>query len=387
MAVGKVQVGDVLELKRRKVAVELDTTYREIGLRSFGRGVFHKDEITGLDLGSKKVFEIHPNDLLVSNVFAWEGAVAVAGQNEEGFIGSHRFMTWVPKTKSVHVPYIAAYLTSEVGIKKLGSASPGSAGRNRTLGIGAFQNIEIPLPRFDEQRRIVRRLVSVEEAVKQSAIKDQRAVLVIDSLENDVITGVLRGGVALGQLVEINPTPRRVQADSHVAFAPMASLNVASGTFDTTEMRTRVDIGSGYKQFVRGDIVFARITPSMQNGKSAIFDDPKLEVGYGTTEFHVLRPRSTELTQAVHALVRSTWFKTLAMKSFTGTAGQQRVPAAFLEQVNVPDLRLPATRAAIERLKQLEDERWHFKHLVKRRRELAEALPKSVRNEIFSQLV
>lgn len=55
-----VKVGDVLALQRRAVTVDPDTEYEEIGVRSFGKGIFHKSPVTGLELGNKRVFRIEP---------------------------------------------------------------------------------------------------------------------------------------------------------------------------------------------------------------------------------------------------------------------------------------------------------------------------------------
>jgi type I restriction enzyme S subunit len=151
----EVRVGDVLDLQRRRVLPEQGESYREIGLRSFGKGVFHKKPTTASELGTKKVFRIEPGDFLISNVFAWEGAVAVASEGERGLIGSHRFMTWTPKRPGeVDVDYLRHYFGSDAGLAQLRRASPGSAGRNRTLGIAAFENLVVPLPDPPEQRQI-----------------------------------------------------------------------------------------------------------------------------------------------------------------------------------------------------------------------------------------
>lgn len=168
------RVGDLIELQRRKVDVEPETDYREIGLRSFGRGVFHKLPVSGFELGTKKVYAISPGDLLVSNVFAWEGAVAVAGESESGFIGSHRFMTWTPKSDCVNVHYLATYFTSKMGIDLLRAASPGSAGRNKTLSISTFENLQIPLPDMEDQQRIAQ---SLQMQSRLSALHAKRSTL------------------------------------------------------------------------------------------------------------------------------------------------------------------------------------------------------------------
>lgn len=162
MKVEWVRLGDVLELQRRAVAVDPETMYCEVGVRSFGRGLFLKDPVSGADLGNKRVFHVEPDDLVVSNVFAWEGAVGVADERHSGTIGSHRFMTWRPSDASkVDVRFIAYYLGSDPGLATLQAASPGSAGRNRTLSIKNLKAIEAPLPPLTDQRRIAAHLDSV----------------------------------------------------------------------------------------------------------------------------------------------------------------------------------------------------------------------------------
>lgn len=167
------RVGDVVELRRREVSVDVTRTYEEIGVRSFGKGIFHKNPISGAELGNKRVYEIHPGDLVISNVFAWEGAIAVATADEKGRIGSHRFMTFEADPNRAIASYLRYYLLSDAGLSLIRAASPGSAGRNRTLGIKAFQDIEIPLPSLERQRAVAARLEAVEG----------RAVSVSDQLE------------------------------------------------------------------------------------------------------------------------------------------------------------------------------------------------------------
>ncbi|KRB47906.1 restriction endonuclease subunit S [Terrabacter sp. Root181] len=159
MVVHQVRLGDVLELQRRRVALDAAEEYVEVGLRSFGKGVFHKPAATSAQLGSKKVYRIEPGDLVISNVFAWEGALAVASECERGLIGSHRFMTWTPRrANQVDVRYLWHYFLSEPGLSQLRTASPGSAGRNRTLSISALENIVIGLPELSEQQRVAAHL-------------------------------------------------------------------------------------------------------------------------------------------------------------------------------------------------------------------------------------
>ncbi|TDC58293.1 restriction endonuclease subunit S [Actinomadura sp. KC345] len=158
-------IGDIMTLTRRPVAPEPGKTYREIGIRSFGRGVFHKEPVTSEDLGNKRVFAIRPGDLLFSNVFAWEGAVALASETEAGFIGSHRFMTYQVNENRADSSYLRHYFTCKPGLETIRRTSPGSAGRNKTLGIKNFEAQPIPLPSLSEQHKVGRILDAISKGI------------------------------------------------------------------------------------------------------------------------------------------------------------------------------------------------------------------------------
>ena len=158
------RMDEVAPLVRRAVATDPAAEYTEIGIRSFGRGVFHKALVTGLSLGSKRIFAVHPGDLLFNIVFAWEGAVAVAGDGETGYVGSHRFLTCVPDGDAVLAAYVRYFFLTDEGLRLLGQASPGGAGRNRTLGLKALADIEIPVPPVDDQRRFVELELAARDA-------------------------------------------------------------------------------------------------------------------------------------------------------------------------------------------------------------------------------
>ena len=136
---------------KRSIGTLHNETYLELGVRSFGRGTFHKPPVHGDVLGSKRVFRIEPNDLVFNNVFAWEGAVAVAQEYDRGRVGSHRFLTCVPNPNFVTVEYLHYFFLTQEGLRLLGEASPGGAGRNRTLGIKKLAAIEVPIAQIEDQ--------------------------------------------------------------------------------------------------------------------------------------------------------------------------------------------------------------------------------------------
>lgn len=144
-------MAELAPLERRPVEVHPDRSYHELGIRSFGRGTFHKPVLDGAAVGSKKLYLIREGDLLFNIVFAWEGAVAVAGHADDGRVGSHRFLTCVADSNVVTTDFLCFYFLTPAGIGKLSKASPGGAGRNRTLGLRKFSVIDVPIPQIDRQ--------------------------------------------------------------------------------------------------------------------------------------------------------------------------------------------------------------------------------------------
>ena len=172
-------MAEVAPLVRRPVEIDPDQSYPELGVRSFGRGTFHKPALEGMSVGSKKLFRIHAGDLLFNIVFAWEGAVAIAQPEDDGRVGSHRFLTCVPNPNTATADFLRFYFLTPEGLSKLGDASPGGAGRNRTLGLKKLDAIAVPVPSLDRQRwfdRLQGRVRQVE-MLRGSAGEDVEALL------------------------------------------------------------------------------------------------------------------------------------------------------------------------------------------------------------------
>src|SRR5580704_19726055 len=144
----------------------------------------------------------------------------------------------------------------------------------------------------------------------------------------------------LGEIVDINPrrpsTLSELAPETPVSFVPMAAVSEKDGAITRAECRPISEVSKGFTYFAEGDVIFAKITPCMQNGKSAIARGLLSGLGFGSTEFHVLRPSSAVTADWVHYLVRQRSFRTAAAMNFRGSAGQQRVPADFLETYLVP---------------------------------------------------
>lgn len=149
------------------VDVQLETEYKQIGIRSHGKGIFHKAPVTGEKLGSKRVYWVHSEAFAINIVFAWEQAVALTSSEEEGYIASHRFLMFLPKENRVDLKFVLLFFLRKRGKYLLELASPGGAGRNKTLGQENFAELKITLPQKGEQKKIVSLLDTVDARLTQ----------------------------------------------------------------------------------------------------------------------------------------------------------------------------------------------------------------------------
>jgi len=173
------------------ITLEPETNYREIGIRSHGKGIFHKEPVRGRDLGDKRVYRVEPGCLTLNIVFAWERALAVTTGAEQGMIASHRFPMFRPDTSRVSAEYVRQYLLSRKGHEALQLASPGGAGRNRTLSQTIFLKTVIPLPSLREQQRVVEFLRTCDNGIallqsQLEALKKQKSALMQKLLTGQV---------------------------------------------------------------------------------------------------------------------------------------------------------------------------------------------------------
>lgn len=190
---GIVKVKDIFDRVRNSVDVIKDENYIQIGIRSHGKGIFYKKPVTGEQLGNKSVFWVEPDCFIVNIVFAWETAVARTTLKDKGYIASHRFPMYRPKKGIVDLDFITYLFKSSRGKHLLNLASPGGAGRNKTLGQKEFEEIEILLPsNVEEQKNIASILSNFDKLaiLKEEIIKEKK--IQKSGLIQQLMTGKLR---------------------------------------------------------------------------------------------------------------------------------------------------------------------------------------------------
>ncbi|MEZ5510601.1 MAG: restriction endonuclease subunit S [Gammaproteobacteria bacterium] len=146
----------------------------------------------------------------------------------------------------------------------------------------------------------------------------------------------------LSEIAAINPTidKRNIDDETLVSFVPMPAVEAESGRIDISICRHFKEVKKGYTGFLERDVIFAKITPSMENLKVAVITKLKNDLGFGSTEFHVIRAPVEVSPEFLYYYVSSKWFRVEAEHNMTGAVGQRRVPTSFLETTPFP---LPPT--------------------------------------------
>ena len=248
--------------------------------------------------------------------------------------------------------YFFNVVQQEIEIQSSGSTVKG-------ISLIKLKNFPIPLPPLDEQQRIVALLdelfADLDEAkvLAQSVVegsKLRRAAILhkaftgeISRLWRDEHGTTLDSWqrCRLGDVCQINPpkiSTRDLSDDLEISFVPMATVSEVRGEITAQQKKFLREVKSGFTNFAEGDVLFAKITPCMENGKAAFVGELVNHIGYGSTEFFVLRCGEKILNHFVYHLVRWQIFRNEAKSVMAGAVGQQRVPKRFLTsyQLNLP---------------------------------------------------
>lgn len=191
-----------------------------------------------------------------------------------------------------------------------------------------IKKIEIPVPNMNDQQQFVSILKQADKS-KFVGFKSQ----FIEMFGNPLSDVQKYGLKKLGECCELNPRrPRLNLEDSDmVSFVPMPSVSENGHLVDVADEEYG-KVKKGFTYFENNDVLFAKITPCMENGKGTIAQDLTNGIGMGSTEFHVLRPiNNISNAYWLLALTRMPIFRERASKNMSGTGGQKRVGAAFLE--------------------------------------------------------
>ena len=245
-------------------------------------------------------------------------------------------------------------LTSDVFLRQKNKHSSGAT--QRAITNKGLEAIDISIPNLDEQTRLVAKLDALSRVIKS---REQQLVELDNLIKARFVelfgmpgTDAFGWGlVPLGSICVINPKKsqdKRLSEGIEVSFVPMPAVT-ESGQIEPSTVKKYEEVKSGFTYFAEEDVLFAKITPCMENGKGAVAKGLCNGIGFGSTEFHVLRPVDGKTNPYwIYILTVFPQFREDAAANMTGSAGQRRVPASFLEtyKVALPPIKLQEQFAA-----------------------------------------
>jgi type I restriction enzyme S subunit len=366
----KVRLGEVLRHRKEFITIHDLTTYKRSRVQLHAQGIILRDEVPGALIKTKMQQVCRTGEFLVAEIDAKVGGFGIVPELLDGSIVSSHYFLFVIDEAELDRQFLDYFIRTPAfreQVEAQGSTNYAAIRPAYVLGY------EIPLPPLPEQRRMVARIEELAAQIHEARTLRQQAAEEAEALIHSSI-GRLAYETAwemkrLPEVTEINPSRTgnvKLAPDDMVSFVPMKAVDDVTGTIAWPETRPLHEVAKGYTWFTNGDIIMARITPCMQNGKAALAKNLVNGVAFGSTEFHVIRPGKSVYGEWIYHLVRHKAFRDDAADHFKGTAGQQRVPKSFFEEklIPVPPLHeqrrivaaLDALQVEVDALKRLQAE-------------------------------
>lgn len=409
-----IRISTFLKRNKTQVRVQDNELYKRVTIKTKGQGIFLRDELLGKNIGTKNQFLVRKGQFLISKIDARNGSFGIATREVDLAIITGNFWTYDIDINIVNPHFVALLTTTKYFIDFCDSCSGGTTGRHY-LDENKFLGAKIPLPPLEIQNKIVADIHAVQDKIKalqeeEKRLKDEieayiyitlglqkpqntakQKVFVVrfkdlerwdisynqnvykqESKNNKIDTYLLQ------DICDINPSvdmKELIKQDKNVSFIPMEVLENDGKSF--APLSKKASLHKGFTKFQNDDLLWAKITPCMQNKKSVVVNGLENGVGFGSTEFFVIRAKDSHKTDIhfILQIMRTDLVIEQAKLHFKGSAGQQRVPKDFLENLQIP---LPPLDIQKEMVAHIEQKTSHIQKLAQERTTL--------RNSIESKL-
>ena len=381
-------------------------------------GLISHDDLGATANTVEEQYILHQNDLLIARSGATVGKAYIHKDCPYTCFFAGYLIRFVINPIKALPDYIFAFTQSNT-YKEWVSAIQRPSGQPN-INAEEYQSLEIPMPPIDIQERVVS---IIRTAYSEKQNKDLQAQQLLDSidtylldefgislpevhnelkdrifilnrseLEGRLDPTVYKDGiklispkwdnVKLSKVAYINlgGAYKGKTPDTPISFVPMEAVDETFSEI-TTMGETTIGQSSGFTKFKEGDLLWAKITPCMQNGKSAIARNLINGLGCGSTEFFVMRPKDDRLAiEYLHVVLHMKCVRDTAMLYFGGSAGQQRVPASYLENFDLP---LPSKEKQMEIIRHVYDLRQRAKSLQEEGKRLLKEAKQEVERMIL----
>ena len=301
--------------------------------------------------------KLQENDVLICKDGALTGKVALLRkelEHTQGMINEHVFLLRCHNLSSQK--YLFNFLFSSQGqnLLKLNITGAAQGGLNSTN----LKNIKIPLPPLKVQNQIVEECETIDKETQKAEETVQKLRAEIEEKVQQVYENITQIK-KLSELALINPSKREIRnldENTLISFVEMASVS-DEGFIAKKVNKKYAELKKGsYTYFAENDIIIAKITPCMENGKCAIAKELTNKIALGSSEFHVIRTNQGILNQYVFALLNRKNIRKEAEQNMTGSSGHRRVPASFYENYKIPVPSLSEQKKLVAKLEKIENQ-------------------------------
>lgn len=361
-------------------------------------GLISPDELGATVANLDDKYILNENDIVIARSGATVGKAYIHKHLPYTCVYAGYLIRFIVDSEKILPDYLFAYTQLNTYKEWVNAIQRPSAQPN--INAEEYQSLEIPLPNLSKQQEIVDH---INEAYTQKQAKETEAQQLLDSIDGyllkelgiiipkvktdlnsrmfvvqkknlkgrytpslykDAVTlhSTIYENVPLSHLAYINPNTRipNQNKEMSISFVPMESVNEIYAEI-TEHKDCFTEESKGFTRFQEGDLLWAKITPCMENGKSAIAEKLTNGYGCGSTEFHVIRPKNDDLLiEYIHSILHMKLVRQTAKLYFGGSAGQQRVATDFLENFNAP---LPPKAKQQQIVNYIADIRTHAKAL------------------------
>ena len=328
-----------------------------------------RDRIGFVELSAKEFekYKLKDGDILFSHINSEEhlGKVAIYYGEIKNLILGMNLLRFRVNEKLI-LPSFLYYFFLTGSAKRQIKKNAKRAVNQASINQAQINKFLIPLPPLKIQKQIVERLDKIAEARKLNDDLIQKSDEFYRSLlHNELNAKVKNQNVKsqfkikkLGEICEINPRKaeiNKLSKDTIVSFLAMADVS-ESAEITNLQERKLAEVRNGFTFFKNGDVLVAKITPCFENGKGAFVEGMKNEIGFGSTEFHVLRANSEILlNRFLYHLVSDKKFRKIGARFMTGSAGQRRVSKHYLENFKIPLPPLETQKQIVTKLSAVQD--------------------------------
>jgi len=266
------------------------------------------------------------------------GKFAVVDTDVNGAIASS--LVIIRPFEELSVGFLSAYLQSSSCAEMINKYNNGAAQPN--LAAASLKKFNLPLPPLSEQHRIIAKLdslfVRIDRAFELAQQNIVRAQQFMASVLNDALDDLDCEKVKVQDACVINPLKSEVKGlgDIEVSFLPMADLNEHQIDFAPKQTKKLTEVYTGYTYFKDGDVLLAKVTPCFENGKAGLASNLVNGIGFGSSEYYVLRANPNILPAYIYYNLTTSEFLRLGAQNMSGAVGLKRVTKEFLFNYKIP---------------------------------------------------